>query len=161
MTLYGYKFNTKVFLKLFMLTCLTFALLSCFAEEAYADVPSVLQIENLSQGSLGKIRIRVRHANPSSGHYVDQLEIVGRSGGQSLTKTLALQPQSSDPFTVEVSEEVPGSYLSNAYAKVRAHCNLHGWSNWSDEVQVPEFHEVASIVVMAMAASILLLRKKR
>jgi desulfoferrodoxin (superoxide reductase-like protein) len=160
MTLLHYKFNTKGFLKLLMLTSLVFALFSFLVEEVYADVPTVLQIENLTEGSLGKIRIHVRHANPSSSHYVDQLEIFGRSGSQSLTKILTLQPQSSNPFTVEASEEVPGSYLINAYVKVRAHCNLHGWSNWSDEVQVPEFHELASIVLMAMTVSILLLRKR-
>jgi len=152
---------TRDILRLFVAICLACTFLAYSAKEAYADVPQILQIENLSQGSLGKIRIHVSHANPSSGHYVDQLEISGRIGGQSLTTTLTLQPQSSNPFTFEVSQEVPASYLSNAFVKVRAHCSLHGWSGWSDEIQIPEFRELMSTIVAAMAVSVLILRRTR
>jgi len=150
----------KGLFRLLALICLVSASFSYSIEKAYADVPTVLQIENLSQGTFGRIRIQIRHANPSGGHYVDQLEVIGRKGGESMTKIVTLQPQSSNPFTVEVSEEV-GVTIVDAYVKVRAHCSLHGWSNWSDEVQVPEFHELASTVIVAMVASALVLRRKR
>lgn len=160
MTLSRCVFGIRGLPRFLVMICLVSAFLSFSVEKVYADVPQILQIENLSQGTFGKIRIQVRHANPSSGHYVDQLEVFGRVGGQSDTRTIALQPQSSDPFTVEVGEEI-GVSLKNAYVKVRAHCSLHGWSNWSNEVQVPEFHELASTVIVAMVASALVLRRKR
>jgi desulfoferrodoxin (superoxide reductase-like protein) len=139
---------------------LIFASFSCLVEKVYADVPTVIQIENLSQGTFGKIRIQIRHANPTSGHYVDQVEIFGRKGGASGSKTIPLQPQSSNPFTVEVGEEI-GVSLNDAYVKVRAHCNLHGWSNWSDEVPIPEFQHWAPAIALVMVASTLILRKRK
>jgi desulfoferrodoxin (superoxide reductase-like protein) len=95
-----------------------------FVGIAAANIPTVLQIQNISQGSAGRIRLQITHAGPSSTHYVDIIEV--DIGGQ--TKQFSQQPQSSDPFTVELDL---GQIQGNPNIRARAHCNLHGWSDWS------------------------------
>ena len=69
-----------------------------------------------------------------------------------------LQAQNSNPFTVELDL---GQIQGTPNVKVRAHCNMHGWSDWSSEVQVPEFSEVGVTVLAALAAALLITRRKR
>lgn len=95
-----------------------------FVGTAAANIPEVLQIQNISQGSAGRIRLQISHALPSSTHYVDIIEV--DIGGQ--TRQFNQQPQSSDPFTVELDL---GQIQGNPNIRARAHCNLHGWSDWS------------------------------
>ena len=95
-----------------------------FVGIAAANIPQVLQIQNISQGSAGRIRLQISHSLPSSTHYVDIIEV--DIGGQ--TKQFSQEPQSSDPFTVELDL---GQIQGNPSIRARAHCNLHGWSDWS------------------------------
>jgi desulfoferrodoxin (superoxide reductase-like protein) len=119
-----------------------------------ADVPDVLQIQNISQGSAGRIRLEIRHASPSSSHYVDTVEV--EIEGQ--VKHFDLQPQSNNPFTVELDL---GDIQGTPGVRARAHCNLHGWSAWSNQITVPEFPAIEAAVLLVMAASLLALSKKQ
>ena len=119
-----------------------------------ANVPSVLRIDNISQGSSGRIRLQISHLNPSATHYVDMVEVANDATGQ-ITQ-FNLQPQSSNPFTIELDL---GQLQGTQNIRVRAHCNVHGWSNWSNQIQVPEFTEVGAIFVMTLAGSLLLARR--
>ena len=117
-----------------------------------ANVPSVLQIDNVSQGSSGKVRLQISHLNPSPSHYVDIVEV--DVNGQ--VTQFNLQPQSSNPFTTELDI---GQLQGTPNVKARAHCILHGWSGWSNQIQVPEFSEVRVIVVVALIGSLLMARR--
>lgn len=121
---------------------------------AAANVPNVLQIEDISEGSTGKIKLQIKHLNPGAGHYIDIVEV--DVNGQ--VKKFDLQPQSADPFTVELNL---GQIEGRPNIKARAHCSVHGWSDWFGPVQIPEFAEVGMTVFLALAASFLLIRAKR
>jgi desulfoferrodoxin (superoxide reductase-like protein) len=129
------------------------------AGTAIANVPTVLQIVNISQGSDGKIRLEITHQNPSANHYVDMIEVqvngvTAESPTQS-TQQFSQQPQTTDPFTVELDlGTLQGA--PRASVKARAHCNIHGWSDWSQTIAVPEFPTVAvvtSTLIMTMLVS--------
>jgi hypothetical protein len=92
---------------------------------AAADIPTVPQIQNISQGSAGRLRLQIRHASPSSTHYVDIIEV---EIGGGLTRQFNQQPQSSNPFTLELDI---GQIQGNPSIRARARCNLHGWGDWS------------------------------
>jgi len=121
-----------------------------------ANVPSVLRIDNISQGSSGRIRLQISHLNPSATHYVDMVEVANDATGQ-ITQ-FNLQPQSSNPFTVEFDL---GQLQGTPYIRARAHCTLDGWSTWSNSTPAPEFTEAGAMMVMAFAGSLLMTRKVR
>lgn len=137
-----------------LLTTVTVMALCGVVRVARADVPSILQVDNISQGTAGKIKVQIRHLNPSGSHYVDVVEV--DVAGQ--VKSFNLQPQNSNPFTVELEL---GQIQGSPNVKVRAHCNVHGWSGWSNEVQVSEFSEISVAVLVALAAAVLITRRKR
>jgi desulfoferrodoxin (superoxide reductase-like protein) len=122
------------------------------AGTAVANVPTVLQIMNISQGSEGRIRLEITHSNPSAGHYVDMVEVQV----DGATKQFTLQPQSSDPFTVELDL---GGLQGTPDVRARAHCNLHGWSDWSQTITAPEFPTVA-IVGSTLLVAMLVFRAR-
>jgi len=109
-------------------------------------------MENLSQGSMGKVRLLIRHQNPSGGHYVDIVEIDVAGN----IKSFNFQPQNFDPFMVDLYLQLQGS----PNVKVRAHCNLHGWSGWSGEIQIPEFSEVRATFLAALVMVLLIARRR-
>jgi desulfoferrodoxin (superoxide reductase-like protein) len=123
------------------------------AGTAAANVPTVLQIENISQGSAGKIRLQIAHEPPPAlgpAHYVDMVEV--QVAG--VTKQFNLQPQSTSPFTVELDL---GAVQGTPDVTARAHCNLHGWSDWSQTITVPEFPTMA-IITSTLLATMLVIR---
>lgn len=120
---------------------------------ASANIPNVVQIENLSQGTIGKIKLHVSHPAPTGSHFIDLVEVnvVGQ------VKSFILQAQNSDPFTVDLDL---GQLQGTQNLKARVHCTVHGWSNWSSEVQVPEFSHMGATVLAALAAAFLITRRK-
>lgn len=120
------------------------------AGTAVANVPTVLQIVNISISSdveqAFKIRLEITHQSPSPTHYVDMIEVQVNGATQQFSQ----QPQTTDPFTVELDL---GTLQGTAEVKARAHCNIHGWSDWSQTIAVPEFPTVAvvtSTLIMTM-----------
>ena len=118
-----------------------------------ANIPTVIQIDNVSQGSSGKIRLQITHLNPSSTHYVDVIEV--DVNGQ--VTQFNQQPQTTDPFTVELDL---GQLQGNPTIRARAHCTKHGWSSWSSQIQVPEFSEMGTAVVVVALVCVLLTARK-
>jgi desulfoferrodoxin (superoxide reductase-like protein) len=146
--------SKRGFLKSVSLAIISTAALLTFPRSAGADVPDVLQIENISQDSMGKVRLEIKHANPNNNHYVDSAEV--DVDGQ-ITQ-FNLEPQNSNPFTVELEL---GEIQGTPDAKARAHCNLHGWSGWSDQIEIPEFPTPIIAIFAALAASLFMIRKAR
>ena len=126
---------------------------------ANANVPTVLQITNISQGSSGRISVQISHSSPSPTHYVDMVEV--NVNGQ--VKQFTLQPQTTDPFTIQLDiGQIPSGDMGEpgtVSVSVRAHCNIHGWSSWSNQVAVPEFSELGAMIVLAFAGCFLVARK--
>lgn len=134
--------------------CLSVAviLLLGHAGTALANVPTVLQIVNISQGSEGKIRLEMAHSSPSSSHYVDLVEV--QVGGA--TQQFSLEPQNTNPFTVELDL---GGLQGTPDVRAKAHCNLHGWSDWSQMVAIPEF-PTAAIIALTLLMTMLALKAR-
>jgi rubrerythrin len=123
-----------------------------------ADMPAVLHIENISQGSEARIRLEIQHNGepyPNSVHYVDSIEVqvIGRAFME-----FKLQPQSGNPFTVELDL---GQLEGTPMVRARAHCTLHEYGTWSEAVMIgispaPDFIPYAiSAVAILLVGTIL------
>jgi desulfoferrodoxin (superoxide reductase-like protein) len=89
----------------------------------HANVPTVLSLDEVRRGDDDVLIIEVSHESPSSSHYIDSVEV--EVDGEVFTIE-DLGAQSSTVFTVEHILESSGTGI-----RVRAHCNLHGWSQWT------------------------------
>jgi hypothetical protein len=134
-----------------VLFLVAFSLLTMFSmiPMANANVPTVLQINNISQGSSGRKSLQISHSSPSPSHYVDMVEV----DVNGPVKQFSLQPQTSDPFTIELDL---GQLQRTANVRARAHCTIHGWSNWSNQITVPE---LGATIVLAFAGCLLVARR--
>jgi desulfoferrodoxin (superoxide reductase-like protein) len=88
-----------------------------------ANVPTVMSIEEATRGDDDVLVIEVSHSSPSSSHYIDMVEV---EVGEQVFTMEDLGGQSTAVFTVEHVLESSGTGV-----RVRAHCNLHGWSQWT------------------------------
>jgi desulfoferrodoxin (superoxide reductase-like protein) len=95
----------------------------------YANVPTVLSLEEVRRGDDDVLIIEVSHSSPSSSHYIDSFEV---EVGEEVFTIEDLDEQSSTVFTVEHILESSGPGI-----RVRAHCNLHGWSQWTQLGEEP------------------------
>lgn len=137
-----FKFLVYVFM---FLSCLVSV--STFLTPVYADVPSILNVEPFISGSETILNITVRHAGPTSSHYINtiQVEIDGT------VNDLNLDPQTTHPFTVQYNM---GELNSEPSVRVRAHCNVHGYSSWSTLETIPEFGLFNSILIFIVLSII-------
>jgi len=148
------RVSRRLFIKTLSLTAVSAILASSVIRRTSADVPDVLQFENISQESQSKIRLQIRHANPSNNHYVDTVEV--DIGGQ--IKNFNLQPQSSSPFTEDFQlSDVQGT----PEVKARAHCNLHGWSAWSNQIAIPEFSTGIFVALTSLITALAILGRAK
>lgn len=121
---------------------------------ALADIPTVENVEPWTSGSDTILNITVRHALPLTSHYVDKVEV----DIDGTIHDVALTPQSTVTF---VEPYNMGEVTDTPTVQVRAHCNLHGWSGWSDPLAVPEFSTVSLLLILAIVSiAALLLRSK-
>lgn len=95
----------------------------------YANVPTVLNLEEVRRGDDDVLVIEVSHSSPSSTHYIDSVEV---EVGEQVYTIEDLGEQSAEVITVEHVLESPGTAV-----RVRAHCNLHGWSQWTQLGEEP------------------------
>jgi hypothetical protein len=142
----------------FLVIVLVVVVLSLSVRPAAADVPVIVNITNKSYDYQDMTRlywsqivigVQITHHNPSSSHYVDLIQV--RFGEQVLN--FSQEPQSTDPFSVDLKVGVV-SQGDIVPIQVRAHCTEHGWSAWSQEVQVPEFESLTILAPLALAASL-------
>jgi len=123
-----------------------------------ADVPEILALSAhpiidcgaplAGRGFMLTVTIRHlgRHLGAIASHYVDKVEI--KTG--KTTKTIDLEPQSSETLTVTEIACEGRNYQTGLEITVqaRAHCNIHGWGEWSSAVTIPEF-EAPTLVALA------------
>lgn len=112
---------------------------------ANADVPNVLELSVEKNGDQILV-IKVRHSSPSSSHYIDKIQI--ELDGE-LVEATDLDPQTDTQFTEQYTLESESENI-----RVRAHCNLHGWSNW-DSLEMEEESEPQGIPGFPVASIIL------
>ena len=135
-------------------------LLCSGVQTATANVPVLVKIENLSQGTAGKIEVTITHQggigcclqNPL--HFINIIEVDVDGKVQQFTYEGSLQ---DDPLTVELDL---GTIKATSVVKVRAHCSMDGWGPWSDTVPVPELPAGGLVSVVALAATLLVLKRQ-
>jgi hypothetical protein len=150
----GNPFSTKNHAAFLLLAVFATMIFLGSIKTVRANVPSVLQIENLSQGTAGRIRLHVSHLAPTGSHFVDMVEV--DVGGQ--VKSYGLQSQNTDPFTVELDL---GQLQGTPNVKARVRCTVHGWSSWSNEIRVPEFSNLAVAILAVLTAALVITRRNR
>ena len=125
----------------------------CFQfKPVLADVPAVVNIESWTSGSNTILNITVRHSSPTSSHYVNIVEI----DIDGTVETVNLSSQSSATFVVQYNM---GGEIDMPEVIARAHCTLHGWSNWSEPVVIPEFSPIYLLLILTMGSLLILLLK--
>lgn len=143
--------DKRLYIALFLIYT---AITSFQIQPVLADVPSVLGIEPWTSGTDTVLNITVRHSFPTSSHYVDKAEVETDENviGVDLT------PQSTVTFVVQYNM---GEVAGTPTVEARAHCNLHGWSSWSEPIVVPEFSTIALLLILVtISIAIIFLRKK-
>jgi hypothetical protein len=157
----------RLFLKSLILVAILAVALSGYVGSATANVPTIVSIENVSRptgapsSGVGQmeatVALTINHQGPTSSHYVDLIQV--QWNGQ--THNFTQEPQTSNPFTatLDLGETLmPGESL---VAKARVHCTLHGWSDWSAEIPVPEFPLPAIAAFLALAASVAIITRSK
>ena len=119
-----------------------------------ADVPTVESIEPWTSGTDTILNITIRHGSPSSGHFVWQIE-VDIDGTVHIKE---LEPQLTVTFVAQYNMS---ELVGTPTVKVRADCNLHPWSDWSEPVMVPEFSTISLLLILAIVSIAVLLLKSR
>jgi peptide/nickel transport system substrate-binding protein len=105
------------------LLALTVLLFSTLITPISADTPAVLEIEVSTGADTTKLTITVRHNNPTSSHYVNKIDVEVDDDVQQITISEA---QTSTQFTI--THDIGQSEYQRV--RVRANCNIHGWSSW-------------------------------
>ena len=126
----------------------------------FADIPTVLEFKREKVGADNILNLEIRHSSPSSSHYVDiiEVEIDGK-----VQKVNDLEHQTSTTFTYKynLGKSQP------AQLRVRAHCNIHGWSQWRSEEKeeggrgIPGFPYVSIILGIVFGVIILWILQRR
>jgi hypothetical protein len=143
----------NAFLTLFIQSLLLASLLSVTIVRA--DVPSVIQI-NVEDGM---ILAEIRHAFPSSSHYVETIEV--RIDGE--VYEIDLDPQTETVFEVEIMLED----VDLTFFEVRVKCISHGWSSWASFGVEEPTHDAGGIPgvpllsILAGVALLMLLQRRR
>lgn len=119
----------------------------------YADVPDVTSIVPWTSGTDTVLNITVRHALPSSSHYIYKVEVdvAGTVHVVDLTS-----PQTSTTFVVQYNM---GNLTSTPTVRARAFCNVHGVGPWSQQVVVSEFSALNIVLALAIISIVALLIK--
>ncbi|MEJ2242105.1 MAG: hypothetical protein P8Y18_08185 [Candidatus Bathyarchaeota archaeon] len=113
----------------------------------YANVPSILNVEPWVNGTNTILNITVSHLGATNSHFINtvQVEIDG------VVNNLNLNPQTTDTFIVQYNM---GELNSEPTVRVRAHCNVHGYSNWSTAETIPEFEATNPLIIFIILSII-------
>jgi hypothetical protein len=116
-----------------------------------ADVPHDIMVEPWTSGTHTILNITVTHNSPASDHYVDLVQI----NISSAIHDIHLNSQPSVTFVVEFDM---GEITSIPTVRARAHCIVHGWSDWYLEGKIISTVDntwlYVSIAVVAVAVVI-------
>jgi desulfoferrodoxin (superoxide reductase-like protein) len=137
-----------------------------FLPAAMANVPVVVSLRQHPQDAYTLV-VTIVHDNPSSEHYVDKIQFRIDNGTVSCPGSTAvdIMPETEEEeFSVNHSCRTP-CHLSDPQTpkdrqlEVRAYCNTHGWSEWSNSVEIIEFSPLPLIAVLGALAATALIAK--
>lgn len=116
-----------------------------------ADVPHDIMVEPWTSGTHTILNITVTHNSPASDHYVDLVQI-------NISGTIHDIHLNSQPSVTFVVEFDMGEITSIPTVRARAHCIVHGWSDWYLEGKIISTVDntwlYVSIAVVAVAVVI-------
>jgi hypothetical protein len=119
-----------------------------------ADIPDVNSVEPWTSGTDTILNITVRHASPTSSHYVDLVEV----DIDENVEDIYLGPQSTEIFLVQYNM---GEVADTPTVQARAFCTFHGYGSWSQPVVVPELSALSLFLIPAIVSiAVLLFRSK-
>jgi desulfoferrodoxin (superoxide reductase-like protein) len=109
-----------------------------------ADVPTVLSITRRSEGGNLFVDVKVRHANPSTTHYIDNTRI---DSDGNVKEYGGLQRATTTEYTFTLNLGV----VTPKLIKAQAVCNLHGPSAYLQETStgsggIPAYSTEALII---------------
>jgi len=118
------------------------AFLSGVTSPSVADVPLIVSMRQDPEEPYNLL-VTVVHEDSSSEHYVDLLEF-SVDNRTAFYHDSYLQPQEEEEFTVTYNCLIPchvmqEGLIKDREVKVRARDTLHGWSAWSEVVDIIEF----------------------
>ncbi|UCE43628.1 MAG: hypothetical protein JSV57_04525 [Candidatus Bathyarchaeota archaeon] len=136
---------------IFVVSFMTLTMIAwCQISPVSADVPDVLSVEPWISGADTILNITVRHASPTSSHYIDVVEVDIEGDVQTINLD---PPQSAPTFLVQYNM---GEITETPTVQTRAHCNFHGWSSWSEPVVVPEFPAIYLLLMLVIVSIVVL-----
>jgi hypothetical protein len=135
------KISCRVFCLLLALLLISVSSIGIKIVPVRADVPDVLSITPWTSGDDTILNITIRHADPSSVHYIDRVDIDVAGSVQSIT----LSSQSTAFFTIQQNL---GAVTGTPNVRARAHCTTHGWGSYSSPIVIPEFSLVLLPVIL-------------
>jgi hypothetical protein len=118
-----------------------------------ADVATIENVEPWISGADTILNITIRHASPTSIHYVDRIE-VDVNGSVEFT---TLFPQSTETFVVPYNI---GPVTGTPSVSVRALCTIHAPSDWSEPLIIPELSVILFLLAFVLLPIIAHLSKR-
>ena len=139
--------------------------LSGFLPPSLANVPILISLRQDPEDPY-TLLITIVHENPSPEHYVYRLQFDIDAGSITCPgSSLGLETQEEEEFTIIHSCLTPchlsdPSTIENRELKVRAKCTEHGWSGWSEVVEIIEFNPLVLVGVMVALAAVAIAAKR-
>jgi hypothetical protein len=133
------------------------------ARPALADTPQVKSVIAWNDGADTKLNITIYHNGEVLGHYVDDITVVVTTGTPNVSQTFPQSgPHTLDQSTLTFNVTVNiGPMSDTPMAQVKAHCNIHGWSDdqhsWTGSI--PEYGSPILLLALTGATSTLLVAK--
>jgi len=150
--------------KLFTVMIIAAVVLVSFnlAKPALADTPQVRSVIAWNDGADTKLNLTIYHNGEVPGHYVDSITVIVTIGTPNVSQTFPQSgPHILDQSTLTFNVTLNFGPLSDTpLAQVRAHCNVHGWSDpWTGSI--PEYELPLLLLTLAGATSTFLVAKRK
>jgi desulfoferrodoxin (superoxide reductase-like protein) len=137
-----------------MLVISSFSICIISVAPVKAIVPQVQDVVIWNSGGETILNITVYHTPvPTLLHHVDQIEV---DVDGSITSFPVDQPSITFTFQANL-----GQITGTPSARVRAHCNVHGWSPWSEPLQIPEFSSWIILPLSLISTLFVIIIKKK
>ena len=132
------------------------------AKPVLADTPQVRSVIPWNDGGDTKLNLTIYHNGEVPGHYVDTITVVVTTGTPNVSQTFPQSgPHILDQSTLTFNVTVNIGPLSDTpLAQVKAHCNVHGWSDpWTGSI--PEYELPILLLTLTGATSLFLVVKRK
>jgi len=150
------KLSTCIVIATVVLVCL------CSVKPALADTPQVRSVIVWNDGADTKLNLTIYHNGEVPGHYVDSITVIVTTGTPNVSQTFPQSgPHILDQSTLTFNVTLNFGPLSDTpLAQVKAHCNVHGWSDpWTGSI--PEYELPILLLTLTGATSLFLVVKRK